>query len=389
MNKKIYLISQTESHLTQRGKRHPNLADYLVNNKYNLTYISSNFYHADKRHFGEAEIKIAQNQVNYHLKIIKSIGYYRNVGFKRILSNLIFAWKTYKFLKNENLDDVTIIVPSRPVEILLFLSKLKKIKPFKIIVDIRDVWPDALNVSNQIFKKLFYSYCNFFLFNSVKTFDEFIHTCPSFTDWLFKYAPKKKSVLIPLGYDKSRFEKYFISKPRTFSVMINFVFIGLLQKQFDIISFISAISNNCLFSLTIYGDDGEGENYSMVKNYIDSNKINNVYLRGKVLQQEVPKVLSNFDIGLMPMKAKHAFPNKVFDYIALSLPIFSIGNHDTSTFVTENSIGWSCDFEESDIKQKIQQTLNKENYNSCALNILNIRANYTREQVFKIIQTKL
>ena len=89
------------------------------------------------------------------------------------------------------------------------------------------------------------------------------------------------------------------------------------------------------------------------------------------------------------MNAKHAFPNKVFDYIALSLPIFSIGNHDTSTFVTENIIGWSCDFDESEINQKIQQTLNKENYNSCALNILNIRVNYSREQLFKIIQTKL
>lgn len=389
MNKKIYLISQTESHLTQRGKRHPNLADYLVNNKYNLTYISSNFYHADKRHFREAEIKIAQNQVKYNLRIIKSIGYYKNVGFKRILSNLIFSWKTYKFLKNEKLDNATIIVPSRPVEILFFLSKLKKIKPSKIIVDIRDVWPDAFNIGNPILKKLFYSYCNFFLIKSVKTFEVFIHTCPSFEDWLYRYAPNKKSVLIPLGYDKSRFEKYFISEPRTFSGIINFVFIGLLQKQFDILSFISAISNNCSFSLTIHGDDGEGENYNTVKNYIDSNKINNVYLKGKIPQQEVPKILSNFDIGLMPMNAKHAFPNKVFDYIALSLPIFSIGNHDTSTFVTENIIGWSCDFDESEINQKIQQTLNKENYNSCALNILNIRINYSREQLFKIIQTKL
>jgi len=389
MNKKIYLISQTESHLTQRGKRHPNLADYLVDNKYNLTYISSNFYHADKRHFGKAEIKIAQNQVKYNLRIIKSIGYYKNVGFKRILSNLIFSWKTYKFLKNENLDNATIIVPSRPVEILFFLSKLKKIKPAKIIVDIRDVWPDAFNIGNPIFKKLFYAYCNFFLIKSVKNFDEFIHTCPSFTDWLYRYAPSKKSILTPLGYDKSRFENFFISEPRIFTGVINFVYIGLLQKQMDLLPFISTISKNCSFSLTIYGDDGEGENYKLTKNYIKDNRIENVYLKGKILQNKVPKILSSFDVGLMPMNAKYAFPNKVFDYIALSLPIFSIGNHDTSTFVTENNIGWSCDFDESDINQKIQQTLNKENYNSYALNILNIRATYSREQLFKIIQTKL
>ena len=40
MDKKIFLISQTESELTQRGKRHPNLADFLTNNGFDLEYYS-------------------------------------------------------------------------------------------------------------------------------------------------------------------------------------------------------------------------------------------------------------------------------------------------------------------------------------------------------------
>ena len=65
MSKKIYIISQTESHLTMRGKRHPNLADFLASKDYDLTYISSDFYHADKRHFKNNEIIEAQNQLKY------------------------------------------------------------------------------------------------------------------------------------------------------------------------------------------------------------------------------------------------------------------------------------------------------------------------------------
>jgi hypothetical protein len=389
MNKKIYLISQTESHLTQRGKRHPNLADYLANKDYDLTYISSDFYHADKRHFKKTEIVNAQSQLKYKLKIINSIGYYSNISLKRILSNLLFSWKTFKFLSKQKLDDSIIIVPSRPVEILYFLSKIKKKSNVKVIVDIRDVWPDAFNINNKVFKTLFLYYCDFFQSDSIKLFDDFIHTCPGFTDWLNRYAPQKESVLIPLGYDKERFQKYFIDTPRTFKENMNFVYIGLLQKQIDIIPFIDAISNNSNYSLDIYGDEGEGENYTLVKNFITENNIKNVYLKGKVPQSEVPLVLTNYDIGLMPMNAKFAFPNKVFDYIAMSLPIFSIGKHDTSSFVNKNEIGWVCDYNKANIQKSLIEVIDYNLYNKFSTNILKIRDNFSREKVFKTIENKI
>ena len=61
------------------------------------------------------------------------------------------------------------------------------------------------------------------------------------------------------------------------------------------------------------------------------------------------------------MRAKFAFPNKVFDYIALCLPIFSMGNHDVSTFVNENKIGWVSNYEKTNINKNLENLfLNKE-----------------------------
>ena len=56
MKKKIYLISQTESELTNRGKRHPNLADFLNANGFDLEYYSSAFIMLKKFNLQETKL---------------------------------------------------------------------------------------------------------------------------------------------------------------------------------------------------------------------------------------------------------------------------------------------------------------------------------------------
>ena len=164
MSKKIILISQTESHLTQRGKRHPNLADMLSANGYDVEYFSSSFYHADKVQFTNEQVHEVNKMLGYKLHIIKSLSYFKNIGLRRIISNIQFSIKVYKRLKKINLDNSLIIVPSRPIEILFFLSKLKKRTNVEVLVDIRDVWPDAFNIKNKFLKNGFKFYCNLFLY---------------------------------------------------------------------------------------------------------------------------------------------------------------------------------------------------------------------------------
>lgn len=379
----IYIISQTESHLTQRGKRHPNLADFLSLKGYKVEYFSSNFYHADKIHFNSQQIEDANNEIKYKLSIIESFAYYRNVGLRRIISNLMFSYRVYKQLKKRSLDNSIIIVPSRPVEILYFLNKLKKTNKVEILVDIRDVWPDAFNINSKPLNYLFKKYCDFFLKDSLPSFDKFVHTCPKFLDWLNRYAPAKSSTFIPLGYDPKRFSCSVNAKTK--SEPIKFVYIGLLQYQIKILPFIKVIQNDQRYNLTLYGDNGEGERYEDVKNFIDLYKISNVHFKGKIHQNKVCTVLKNYDIGLLPMDAKFAFPNKVFDYIASALPIYSMGDHDTSTFVKNNRIGWVSSFNQDDIKQTINKISNSVNddVKIFSKELLQIKENYSREQLFK------
>lgn len=395
MNKKVFIVSQTESYLTQRGKRHPNLADYLSSKGLEVEYFSSNFYHADKRSFSKEEVLKGNKEISYKLHIIRSLAYYKNIGIKRIVSNLQFSIKVYRFLKKEDLSNVIIIVPSRPVEMTLFLSRLKKRNPsIDIILDIRDVWPDAFNIKNKYLKKSFELYCNFFLKKRVNTFDKFVHTCPKFMSWLKKYAPNAQSTFIPLGYDPNRFNLKAIDsvvKLSKSNEKINFVYIGLLQFQIEILPFIKAIQKDSRFSLTIFGDDGQGEKYEQIYQYVKTNNINNISFKGTIPQDEVGNVLCKFDIGLMPMNAIFAFPNKVFDYIAMKLPIFSMGENDTSTFVEKKNIGWSTTFEIEEIRALLEKIggTDKNDIAKYTEELFKIRDDYSRDNLYKQFYKKL
>lgn len=385
MKQRVFIISQTESFLTRRGQRHPDLAKYLLAKQYEVHYISSDFYHAEKRYFAEEEIDAVDDYSGkLHFKLISVPSYHQNVGTDRIKTNLSFAKKSYHYLKPLVRETDLVIVASRPVEILYYLAKLKRVRNFRLAMDVRDIWPDALNIGSKLKRKLFTAYCNFFLTPSVKKFDHFLYTCPSFTGWIDRYAPSSKAIFSPLGYNFERFKLEFRESPRVKDrTNLSFVLIGLMQRQLNVLPFIEALGDFPNFSLDIYGDDGSGELYSQVKNASESAPHQNVKIHGQIPSNEVPKILGQFDVGLVPMDADYAFPNKVFDYIALSLPIMSMGQNDVSIFVKENKIGWATSFDVQEIKKCLNSMRKDHNdYNEFAKNLFAIKDNYSRHVLF-------
>ena len=385
MNKKIYIISQTESELTERGKRHPDLANVLAQKGYDVTYFSSNFYHADKVFFSNEELKKAQDKVPYKLELVSTCAYKSNFSINRVLSNLIFSFKVYKKLKKVLEENSLIIIPSRPIEILYYISKLKRKKEVDVLVDIRDVWPDAFKINNRLISKAFYFYCNFFLKRSVSRFDKFLHVSPSFLIWLKRYNNTATSHFIPLGYNPLRFN-CDVNKPDKLKAPIKIVYIGLLQYQIDILPYIRAIENDSRFELYLYGDDGQGQRYEMVYNYVITNKLNNVYFKGRLAQDEVCQYLKKCDIGIIPMITS-SMPNKIFDYLACELPILALGENDYSDFIVENNFGWFSTFNVEDLKKvnnTIYKTIDKD-YKIKKQQIVSKKNKYSREILFENI----
>ncbi|MEL4457177.1 glycosyltransferase [Lutimonas vermicola] len=344
---KLYLIGPTESILTKRGNRFPNMAKFFVEEGEEVLYYTSNFYHAEKRFFSIQEVNEAAETLYYKLKVLNVLGYYSNVSPRRVISNFLFSIQLFFILLFKISKQDKILLPSRPVELIFFMSVLKRIKGVKIYLDIQDIWPDALEIENKRKKKIFEIYCNAYLKPSLKYYTGTLHVAPSFKLWLRRYAKNTPSSFVPLGWENDRWSDVK-SKGNKESSVLKMVCVAQLQHQIDVMPVLEVLKNNDKLHLTILGEDGTGERYDEVIKYINAHHITNVEIIGKIGRKEMVSHLENKDIGILPMITS-SIPNKIFDYMAAELPIIVLGDNDSSDFVIQNEIGWSCGFDSNEL----------------------------------------
>lgn len=378
--RKVYIATPFESCMTKRGDRLPKLADFLVKNGYQVEYITTNFNHAEKKFFTRIKILNCVSSLPYKLIVLKALGYKSNISVQRILAHVFLAIRySFYLLKHLKFNDV-LLVPSRPAELIFCVAVLGRLRRIVSILDITDIWPDMLMRVNRFKFYLFKTYCDFFLYFSLKRINRFVHTAPSFVEWLRRYVPKAHSVLIPLGYDADRWQHMRL-KETCAKNKISLVYVGLLQHQIDVMPILEALLCVKRCNLTLVGDSGEGGRFSEVQRYIKSHKMTNVIIVGKLSREKLVDCLRQYDVGVVPM-ISNSIPNKVFDYIASYLPIMALGKSDTSDLVTRYDIGWKLPFVCRQIKEFLMN-LTEEKIMEKSKNIEIIKHLFDRENLYK------
>jgi len=377
---KIFIVTPFENLMAARGTRLPRLAEMLVESGHEVEYVTTNFSHAYKRTFTQAEIDLCKSTLPYRMTVLPILGYRSNISVRRVLSNVVMSFHLFFYLLNAARNGDIIVTPSRPIEIIAMSALLKSIRRIGVVLDIRDVWPDALEGVSFLKKLAFSFYCNLYLKPSLKRIDTFVHIAPSFVKWLRRYAPKANSSFIPPGFDRDR---WAVMKHRRLANDggWSLVFVGSLQHQLDVLPLLNALVDRSRFKLTLIGDNGTGQRYPEVKAFIEKNGMSNVKLKGRMEPAEVVEELRHHDIGVVPMISS-SMTNKMFDYIAAYLPVISLGDNDSSDFVRQYNIGWTAPFEPEGIGNLLDG-LTTEDVNNKAENVLVIRDQFDRKHLFK------
>jgi len=382
------LIGPTESTLTKRGNRFPNIADYLVSEGDDVLYITSNFYHAEKKFFSKGEINQARTRVTYHLVVLKVLGYKNNISVRRVISNLFFSIAVFLYLLKHARKEDIILLPSRPVELIFIISLIRRFKKPRIVLDIQDIWPDMLNIENKFKNAIFTKYCNSFLYPSLKRFNQTIHTAPSFTKWLHRYAPKVSSEFIPLGWENERWKDSQISiRSLERKKLLQLVCVAKLQHQIDILPILELLVIKPELRFTLIGEDGTGKRYEEVSRYISVNKITNVDIIGITPRDKMQNLLRDKHIGILPMISP-SIPNKIFDYMASNLPIIVLGENDSGEFVKQNNIGWACEYSRQGLEGVIE-SLSLSDLRAIRNNVISVKERYSRKVLHKKIYSIL
>ncbi|HIF9221410.1 TPA: glycosyltransferase family 4 protein [Photobacterium damselae] len=361
----IYIVSPFENDLESRGTRNLALYNRLIKIGESVKFITSNFSHQNKRKVRKDDFC---KDINY--KIIDVTPYDNNLSVKRFFTHIDFSIKLYLYFLKVLQDGDKIIVSSIPPEMIFVLTLLKKNKNIEITLDVRDIWPNALPLGG-VKKKLFKLYCDFFYSRCDSHVDNITYVAESFKDkWINKYCSSHSGYFLPLGYDEFR---WINNVPNKSNGNLKLVYIGYLQSQFPLKDIIKSINDKDGFELHIIGDGENRRQYEEISS-------DNIIFHGNQPLDKAAELVSNSDVGVLPIGGNAQMPNKLFDYLGASLPILSIGNTDSSRFVIENNIGWTSGFNVSELEMIIANI--KDSIEEKEFNVKCIRNKYSKEKLY-------
>lgn len=268
---------------------------------------------------------------------IKSPGYRKNISIARLYDHFIWGIKVFLHVFRKR-NEVDVIVTSIPTIFSTFLLVcLSKFIKVKVIVEIRDKWPDVFWISSYGFKKKIICFLSFPLKFMVKWSVENCDICTvsslNFEPWLAEFInsnARHKIHLSFLGYKKESYDSIFLTETLKNMEMDAagrkvIAFVGTIGYMFDLETVVRAAemldSNNDYF----FAMFGNGDTIEYWRKQTES--LTNIKFYGWVDKQQIDHLLKTSYIGLAPYIDNENFngsvPNKIMEYTAYGLPILS------------------------------------------------------------------
>ncbi len=296
---------------------------------------------------------------------------YKGNGIKRIFNIFTFVYKTYfksRYLANKYNPDVVIASSTYPSDNYT-ARKIAKIAKAKYIYEVHDLWPLSPKELGGMSK--FHPFIiamqhaeNFAYRNA----DAVVSMLPKTQEHMETHGlDLSKWHYIPNGININEWENRKSLNTQTEQEINN-----IKQKYNTIIGYTGTLGlANALISFVKAGKQlnvksvaiiiiGKGPEKNNLQNFIDKEKITNVFILKSVIKQEIPELLSLFDflyIGLQyqPLFRFGISPNKLIDYMMAGKPIIQAINAGNN-IVKEANCGIAV---EPENPQAIADAINK------------------------------
>lgn len=339
--KTAYFISSTNHYNVRTGKF---VNDY-VKKGYDVIYVTSDFDHMTKKRYCFNEYK---NSKQLHV-----ISYKKNLSISRILSHLMFSYKTFYMLLACKPELVYVEVPNN--SLVKSSAKYKKINNAEIIVDVFDMWPESMPVKtkNMIVNWGFDIWRNFRNKN-LKFADQIWIECDYYRELL---SAQKINLPMETKYLKLKNAETSIEM-KVSEEEIDLCYLGSINNIIDISlieKIVSEFAKNKRTRIHIIGD-GERKD-----EFLDILKKNSIEIidHGKVY--DIDKLQEIFDqcwfgINVLREDLAIGITMKSISYFRGGLPIINTVQGDTSRFVEECNIGINVD--RHDVKSCVSRILN-------------------------------
>lgn len=339
--KTAYFISSTNHYNVRTGKF---VNDYIKKG-YDVIYVTSDFDHMTKKRYYFNEYK---NSKQLHV-----ISYKKNLSISRILSHLMFSYKTFYMLLACKPELVYVEVPNN--SLVKSSAKYKKINNAEIIVDVFDMWPESMPVKtkNMIVNRGFNIWRNFRNKN-LKFADQIWIECDYYRELL-----SAQNINLPMETKYLTLENAETSiETKVSEDEIDLCYLGSINNIIDISlieKIVSELAKNKRTRIHIIGD---GERKDEFLEILKQNSIE-IIDHGKVYEIDKLQEIFNqcwFGVNVLREDLAIGITMKSISYFRGGLPIINTVQGDTSRFVEECNIGINVD--RHDVRSCVSRILN-------------------------------
>lgn len=142
--KKIAIVTLAIALEGEKGySRFRSLAE-ILSKEYSVDIITSSFQHWEKKQRDTDKLIRDNRDKPYGLKFAFEPGYKKNVDFKRIYSHKIAVKNVLKILDSTQYDLIYCIIPDN--NMAANVAKYAKVNEIKLIIDVEDLWPEAMQM---------------------------------------------------------------------------------------------------------------------------------------------------------------------------------------------------------------------------------------------------
>ncbi|EMJ3469006.1 glycosyltransferase [Vibrio harveyi] len=287
----------------------------LLSDTFDVTLATSSF-----RHFDKTQRKENHYSEDYAIKMIYEPGYKKNVSFSRVFSHKVFC-DNFKSWFNEVGHEFDIVYSAYPlIETNVYLGKIKNKLHFKLILDVQDIWPEAISAALPFVKSFPIDFLPFTqkANKAYSKADALISVSDSYMNRAIKKNATKYKEVVYIGSELG----FINHEDKKKSHIFKLIYIGSLGYSYDLKTIIIAV--NELYDL---GYDIQFDIYGGGMQESDLRKIAGkaINFNGFVPYEEMVKAINIADAGVNCLKksAPQSVTNKLSDYMSIGIPILN------------------------------------------------------------------
>lgn len=306
--------------------------NYLKERGHKITVLTSYPNHPLRKIFEGYKNKWKTVEKKDGIKIIRCWTYIsRSTRFlPRLINYFSFSFSSY--FNSFSIEKPDLIISSLPPLFVGFVGN-KIAKRFKVplVLDLRDLWPEAAEETGYLKKNIVYYYTLKKARNLYQKATVILVNSPAILEELIcSYGiPRRKISYIPNGadleffkndYDTTEIEEKYNLKNKF--VVLYTGLLGFAQAPEVMVKTAELLKD---YQEIVFVIVGSGPKEEELKNLVKELNLKNVILTGQRPREEMPYFVSRADVCLATYKNSVAFkkniPSKIFDYLANGKPI--------------------------------------------------------------------